>query len=260
VSITTLAGWVANGRPARAATPIADMIATFEGHGFTCFFLPDDKHLHADPPEDHCPFSNTPWPGDQPYPLILALDLMPHIEGDGKSLAPIARAIIADKEAGLAPWIKYMNWTDEHGDVHHTKWQPHESTGHSGDSGHIHISIRTDFATSTAARGWDPITGGAMTDAIVEALMNRTINGRRVADILGAEDGTNRSLGARFDAIDTALTAIRHAVTPAPQLDVAQLATQIADRLVASGANRLTATDHAGIVEDVKAALHANPA
>jgi hypothetical protein len=155
--VTTYSGWVAAGRPARPAQPIADMVAMFRAAGYPgTGYYPDDRHLLANPPEDHTPYSHTPWPGSQPYPLILALDLMPLREGDGKSLAPIARRIIADKRAGRAPWIKYLNWTDEQGHVWHTRWQPNEAINSSSDSGHIHISIRTDYATSTAARGWNP--------------------------------------------------------------------------------------------------------
>jgi hypothetical protein len=157
MSVTTYAGWVAAGSPAKPAQPIADMVAMFRAAGYPgTGYYPDERHLRADPPEDHTPYSRTPWPGAQPYPLILALDLMPRRDGDGKSLAPIARRVIADKRAGRAPWIKYINWTDEGGKVWHTKWQPNEVTTSSSDSGHVHISIRTDYATSGAARNWNP--------------------------------------------------------------------------------------------------------
>jgi hypothetical protein len=152
---TTLAGWTAAGKPEFPAQPIADMVATFERHGYTVYWRPDTRHLEAATPEDHTPFSHTPWPGAQPYPLVMAFDLMPK-DGDARSLAPIARRIIADKRSGRAPWIKYLNWTDEEGRVWHTKWQPDEVTSPSTDSGHIHGSIRTDYARSYAARGWDP--------------------------------------------------------------------------------------------------------
>jgi len=157
MAVTTYAGWIADGKPARQAQPIADMVTMFEGHGFVVYWMGNQAHLTATPPEDHCPFSNTPWPGAQPYPYVLALDLMPKGGAGGASLAPIARKIIADKRSGNAPWVKYLNWTDESGHVWHTKWQPTEATTASTDAGHIHLSIRTDYATSNAAHGWDPL-------------------------------------------------------------------------------------------------------
>lgn len=156
MTVTTYAGWVADGKPAKPAQPIADMMATFRRHGYTVYYLPDARHQQANPPEDHDPYSHTPWPGAQPYPYVMALDLMPK-DGDARSLTPIARRIIADKRAGRAPWVKYLNWTDEQGKVWHTKWQPAETTSISTDSGHIHISIRTDYVMSTAAAGYDPV-------------------------------------------------------------------------------------------------------
>ncbi|HWB36638.1 MAG TPA: hypothetical protein VHA75_11500 [Rugosimonospora sp.] len=157
MTVTTYAGWVADGKPAKPAQPIADMMAMFARHGYTVYWYPDARHQQAPTPEDHDPYSHTPWPGTQPYPYVLACDLMPKSGTDARALTPIARRIIADKRAGRAPWVKYLNWTDEDGKVWHTKWQPDESTTSSTDSGHLHISIRTDYVTSTAAAGWDPV-------------------------------------------------------------------------------------------------------
>jgi len=272
MTVTTYAGWVADGKPAKPAQPIADMVAMFRRHGYAgTGYYPDDRHLRASPPEDHCPYSHTPWPGSQPYPSILALDFMPLVEGDGKSLAPIARQIIADKRAGKAPWIKYLNWTDEQGHVWHTKWQPNEVTDASSDSGHIHISIRTDYVTSTAAAGWDPITGATMTDPNSD--FTKQCSGPRTRpnsrdNILGDQgsmrdwwygipgqpgaDGTNPPPpGSRLDLL------MKFVLAGAVQVDEEKLADDIAARLIASNANGLTEADHAAVVEDVKAALRA---
>jgi hypothetical protein len=60
------------------------------------------------------------------------------------------------------------------------------------------------------------------TDPTVEALMNRTINGRRIADILGEEDGSNDTVRAIAgivaevdDKLDTVLAAIKAIPAPA---------------------------------------------
>lgn len=157
MTATTYQGWLAEGSPAVPARPIVAMVAMFRRRGFTqTGYYPDLRHLQASLPEDHCPYSHTPWPGSQPYPKILALDWMPLVEGDAKSLTAVARRIIADKDAGRAPWIKYINWTDEDGNCWHTSWQPDKVTKSSTDRGHVHISIRTDFADSAAADDWDP--------------------------------------------------------------------------------------------------------
>ena len=77
---------------------------------------------------------------------------------------------------------------------------------------------RVDFNAyrGTVDQLWALTTGGATvaltTDdihAVVEGIMGREINGRRVADILGAEDPTNLGLPQRFDCLQrTVLTAI----------------------------------------------------
>lgn len=155
--------WVSSGQPYHTAQPIVDMCEMFAANGYEAYGgVPDQRHLWADPPEDHTPYSATGWPEVSPYPYGHALDLMPKEEGDGKSLAFIARRIIADKRAGKMPWLKYMNWTDENGHVWHTKWQPNEVTESSSDSGHIHLSIRSDFTFSTAAKGWTAFPAAAI--------------------------------------------------------------------------------------------------
>lgn len=165
MAVTTYNGWVADGKPAHPAQPIQDMLNMFESHGFTVYWYPDESHQKAQPPEDHTPYSNTPWPGAQPYPACLALDLMPK-DGDARSLTKIARQMIADKDSGVAPWFKYINWTDENNACWHTKWEPTKETTSSSDTGHVHVSIRTDFASSSAAQGYDPVTPHLQGDAM----------------------------------------------------------------------------------------------
>lgn len=153
---TTYAGWVADGRPWKTARPIADLKSTLQGHGFTVYLLGDQRHQMAQPPEDHTPYSNTPWPGKQPYPSILACDIMPGGKVDWRALG---QQIVADKLAGVpgTEWIKYINWTTPDGKVLQDSWQPRHYRKLSNDEGHIHISARTDFVDSAVAAGYDPV-------------------------------------------------------------------------------------------------------
>lgn len=156
MTVTTYSQWLADGSPWKASQPVADLGATLRAHGFTVYAIGNYSHATAKPPEDHMPYSNTPWPGSQPYPYVLAMDVMPGGQMDWHELA--AR-LIADKDAGLpgARAIKYINWTDKAGNVWHTKWEPNKATTRSSDSGHIHISFRTDYVHSTELKDYNPL-------------------------------------------------------------------------------------------------------
>ena len=156
MAITTRAAWETDGSPWRAAQPVADLRRTLAGYGMTVYVLGNDSHLNARPPEDHTPFSHTPWPGSQPYPYVLACDIMPHTSINWIELG---HQIIADWRAGVhgTGWIKYVNWTDRDGRCWHTARQPNFTQTTSTDRGHIHISGRTDFVASAIAAGYDPV-------------------------------------------------------------------------------------------------------
>jgi len=162
MAVTTYAGWVADGKPWDPAFPVDDLADCLRGYGYTVYILGNDDHAHALPPEDHMPYSHTPWPGRQPYPYVLACDIMPPPAGKGlPSLAQLGAQLHKDKQAGVpgALWIKYMNWEPSggNGPCYHDSWEPTFNRTRSTDRGHIHISGRTDFVTSHAAAGYDPI-------------------------------------------------------------------------------------------------------
>lgn len=164
--------WDRAGRPWDVAAPIEAIGGRLRAHGYTVYYLgsDDSSHLQADVPEDHAPFSATPWPGRQPYPYVLAMDIMPPTAGarsklDGKplpSLQQISAQMRADKIAnhpGMR-WLKYMNWEPERnygGACWHDSWQPSYSRRSSSDRGHTHMSGRTDYVTSTASNDYDPV-------------------------------------------------------------------------------------------------------
>lgn len=149
--------WVRTGMPFTLATPLADLQQVLQGYGFTVYAYPDVSHQMANPPEDHTPYSATGWPEVSPHWYGFAIDVMPKY-GDARSLTPLAKRLIADKDAGVPgiAWLKYINWTDADGKVWHTSWQPDKHTAPSGDSGHIHLSGRSDYVTNHLPH-YDPI-------------------------------------------------------------------------------------------------------
>jgi hypothetical protein len=157
MAVTTYQQWVAAGSPWSPATCIGDFAATMRGHGYTVYVLGAvGSHLDIATPEDHAPFSHTPWPGPQPYPRVLALDIMP---GGAKDWRQVGEQIVADRNAGKpgTEWIKYLNYTDRSNTCWHASWQPGYARRPSSDTGHIHISARTDHVD--AHTGYDPVTG-----------------------------------------------------------------------------------------------------
>src|SRR5438874_13645090 len=162
MTVSTYQQWLADGGPARPAPVIAEFAALLRRYGYTVYTFGDQSHLTADPPEDHTPFSATPWPGPQPYPLVMAVDVMP---GGPVDWHPLGRRIVHDRLNGVpgTGWIKYANWTDLDGMCWHSSWQPGFVQRPSTDGGHIHVSARTDYAQLTDLRGWDPVAALAYT-------------------------------------------------------------------------------------------------
>lgn len=157
MTCTTYTCWVNDGRPWKNCQPINDLLAALQRHGYTgpTAGIGDQSHLTASPPEDHCPYSHTPWPGVQPYPYVMAIDLMP---GYGLDLIDLGGRLFDDKmsnKPGTEP-IKYLNWTDSDGNCWHDSWMPNHTRYASTDRGHIHSSFRTDYVTSTRMAIYDP--------------------------------------------------------------------------------------------------------
>lgn len=158
MTVTNYDQWVKDGKPWHASKPAADVQHTLQGHGFTVYILGDDSHLKASTPEDHTPYSHTPWPGAQPYSAVLACDIMP---GGSMDWRDLGQKIYDDKMAGVhgTEPIKYMNWTDRSGNCWHDSWEPSHARRSSSDTGHIHISFRTDYVLSSLMAGYDPVNG-----------------------------------------------------------------------------------------------------
>jgi hypothetical protein len=151
MSLLLYNAWQHDGSPFILCTPGQSLTATLTAHGYTVQSYPDQAHLTATPAEDHCPFSQTPWPGAQPYPHGMAIDIF------GPNLAAVGAQIFGDTNADKpgTESIKYMNWTDSAGNCWHDKWEPNHVRTSSSDRGHIHISFRTDYVLT--ATGYDPV-------------------------------------------------------------------------------------------------------
>lgn len=149
--------WLAAGEPYRLAEWMNDLVETMRGRGYTVYHYPDVDHLTTDQPQDHTPFSYTGWPIDSPFGWGFGVDIMPK-NGDARSLTPLARQIIADKDAShpALSGLKYINWTDESGQVWQTSWKPTKATRPNTDKGHLHLSGRSDSAHWRAV-DYDPI-------------------------------------------------------------------------------------------------------
>lgn len=152
--------WVRAGRPYKEALPISRFQDTLSAHGLTVYTYPDKSHLTAVRPEDHTSYSVTGWPAPAPRWYGNAADVMPRggsWAAGGAELVRLARQIIADKDAGVpgTQWIKYMNWTDEHGNCWQTSWKNSKVTVSSTDRGHIHVSGRSDWVVTDPVP-WDP--------------------------------------------------------------------------------------------------------
>lgn len=158
--------WLAAGKPYELIRPAAALQRALRSHGLTVYDYPDARHLQADMPEDHTPFSVTGYPGSNRRWRARGLDVMPRgsTAGARRENAEIARQLIRDRDAGRpeVAWIKYINWTDENGVCRQERWttdgQPNKRTTRSStDKGHIHISGRSDLDSDTRADGYDPI-------------------------------------------------------------------------------------------------------
>lgn len=155
--------WQLAGEPYALMRPAKDLQRIVKTHGLVVYDYPDTSHLEAVPPEDHTPYSATGWPNTSARWIGHAIDIMPRRNvpswiANAENTA-IARRLIADKRAGVpgAVWIKYINWTDENGRTWHTSWQPDERTISSSDTGHVHVSGRSDMDNYFGAADYDPL-------------------------------------------------------------------------------------------------------
>lgn len=206
--------WLDAGEPYEPCRPVREFVDLLRSKGYTVYHKGDTSHMQAVPPEDHTPFSATGYPIASKRWIGHALDIMP----DGPiDLTTLAMRIIADKIANVdgTQWIKYINWTDAHGETWHYKWQPSLVKSSSTDKGHIHISGRSDMDTSdvVSKSGYDPVERLTMSQFSAEdiavmrsaALAVLQYSGRGIGENANDAKGnplpTNRSVLSFLDEI-----------------------------------------------------------
>jgi len=219
--------WVASDEPYTPCRPIREFVDLLRAAGFTVFHKGDSSHMMADPPEDHTPFSATGWPITSKRWIGHALDIMP---GGPIGLPALAARIISDKQLNIngTQWIKYINWTNALGDTWHYSWQPTFSRVSSSDTGHIHISARSDMDTSDVVSRSGYLGGLMATQFSADdiavlraaALAVLQYKGRGIGDNDETSDDNTSMLGF-FDEI---LRNTRTIIT-----DLAELKTMIVD-------------------------------
>jgi hypothetical protein len=252
MAITTYAAWVNDGAPIQPAVCIADWIANLRSHGYEVGYYPDDRHLKANPPEDHTPYSHTPWPSSQPYPNVLASDLMPPTKSGLPSLARIGAQVVADKNAKVpgTEWIKYINWTDANGNCWHDSWQPTHSRVPSTDKGHIHVSARTDFTFKH--HNYDPVARIQGEDVEAVEVWNNVsygsgANRKTTGQILVQTRDNTFSLAAQITALSTVIQHLADVITAGGgNVDVA---------LIMAGVNESLATFRTQVEADTRDAV-----
>jgi hypothetical protein len=167
--------WISRGKPFRLARPLTALRDVLRAAGYTVYDIGNTAHLDAQPPEDHTPYSETGWPTNPaPYGVGCAIDVMPPPAGSGlPSLQVLGKRLFDDRQAGRAGFIKYMNWgpvDDRH--AVQDRWKPDHVRGSSSDTGHAHISSRTDVVDSAAWDGYNPLITGGFTMADSELINN----------------------------------------------------------------------------------------
>ena len=148
--------WVNSGLTWTLAFPLAYLRDRLRRYGYIVYDIGNTDHLDHIPPEDHTPYSETGWPVITPYGWVTAIDVMPNPALP--SLQALGAQLYADKEAGVAEFIKYMNWgpTSDRVAVQ-DYWQPDHHRKSSSDIGHIHLSCRSDCISDVSFNAYDPI-------------------------------------------------------------------------------------------------------
>lgn len=212
------AKWLASGLHWRLARPLVALRDRLRHYGYTVYDVGDPRHLDAEPPEDHTPYSETGWPGTTPYGWVTAVDIMPPPAGSGlPSLLDLGLQI----ERDWPGWLKYMNRPTNLANTRavHVSRQPDPASRSSGDVGHIHLSCRSDVTLSRAGDGYDPVAHlrgqseedimAGLTDEEQKDLYRRVRNAELILwyGVKGGEDSVPESLVAGTAASPVPLPA-----------------------------------------------------
>jgi len=178
MAVAAYYAWVRDGRPLEPARPIRELVgkmrvaypAAAEVNLFSWYA--DDAHYQADFPEDHTPYSFTPWPiSPNPYPFVFATDIM-HRPDLGVDCAVLVPYWLAEARAARMPWLKYLIWQAT---LYHVRngWRPVANSGHHD---HTHLSTRTDHK-DTSLGSWSPVPGAIEEEHDMPVILNCKENG-----------------------------------------------------------------------------------
>lgn len=249
--------WIRRGSRWRLARPLLALRDRLRAYGYTVYDLGNNAHLDAEPPEHHCPYSESNWPVFEGKPMpdvVTAIDIMPPDKPGLPSLQLLGAQLFADKQADVAPWVVDMNWgpTSDRTAVRDT-WRPGHVRTPSGDTGHIHLSCRSDAIDSPAGDLYDPVarlrgqTGDDMTamtrglyDLLTALSVGITEDG--FVAVVGdptspnanidatVRDSAKYTLKAIVDELEAVKVAVGKLATP-PAVDVQALAAELAEHL-----------------------------
>lgn len=173
--------WVQNGRHYEVARPIQDLVTFANIAGVECLGVlgsDDARHLKNDHPEDHTPFPVNPWPIKLPGYWVCAADF---------KNGPWAVRLLTMARNGEAPYVKYMNFGNNHYDIR-SDWNPTYSSDE-----HMHVSVRSDHLHDAAiynpfVRGYIDMAGiargGDGTLYYVTGMESRIIKDSDIGDLL----------------------------------------------------------------------------
>lgn len=214
--------WLAAGEPYELCRPVREFVDLLRAKGYTVYHKGDARHMQAVPPEDHTPFSATGWPITSARWVGHALDIMPN--ASLQSLSSLANRIIADRQNNVngTQWIKYINWTDASGNTWQDRWMPTHLRTTNTDTGHIHISARSDMDASdvVSRSGYTPFRGASIDMGLTpsQEYIQHVLNHRVYGLVRGSDPVTvpafTASDGSKFpplsdaNANDRALTTL----------------------------------------------------
>jgi hypothetical protein len=152
--------WVNRGRDWSLAPVCTALVNVARSKGAAILgTIGNDDHLRSSNPQDHAPFSFTPWPVPLPGYVVTAVDIK---EG------AFADQFLQETREGQHIWVKYINLRGKHYDFRNRAWN-NPSVSSSGDI-HLHVSVRTDRLNETynSREEEDMATAAEIANALLE--------------------------------------------------------------------------------------------
>lgn len=164
--------------------------------------------------------------GEQP--VVLALDIT-HDPAHGCDTHAVAESIRLSRDRRVSYVIANRQVT---GPNHGWEWDPY--TGTDPHINHMHVSVLAivlaDDTTDWAIEGDTVALSDDEINRIVNAIFNRQVNGVRLADIVGREQGTNVDLPSQLAALSAKLDKMPAGagLSPEDRATITELSEQVA--------------------------------